>query len=170
MTKLLKQIRVLVIIFIVALFISGITAFPVYEELNWIINSSFFTQQSVVQKWLLKAWYGVKTAHEDFPFLFYGYDWLAYAHIAMAGLFFGVYQHPVRNRWIVQWAMLTCIGVLPIAFIAGFIRGIPFFHILIDCSFGLLGLIPLRLMQLKIKKLEKLKKTNRDIPKAYPQQ
>jgi hypothetical protein len=170
MTKLLRQIRVLVIIFISALIISGITAFPVYEELKWITNSGFFTQESAMQKWLMKVWYGVKNTHEEFPFLFYGYDWLAFAHLAIAGLFAGVYQHPVRNRWIVFWGMITCVCIFPVAFIAGIIRGIPFFHILIDCSFGLIGLIPLRLMQVKIKKLEKLKRSSRDVPKAYTQQ
>ena len=165
MTKLLKQIRLLTIIFIVALVISGITAFPVYEELKWIINSNIFNQNSALARWLYKVWIGVKKTHEEFPYIFYGFDWLAFAHIVIAVLFVGVYQHPVRNRWIIQWAIITCICVLPLACIAGFIRGIPFFHILIDCSFGVIGLIPLFIIQTKIKKLAALKKTQRHIAK-----
>ncbi|HEY2726325.1 MAG TPA: hypothetical protein VGI61_04070 [Parafilimonas sp.] len=166
MTKLLQQIRVLTIVFIIALFISGVTAFPVYTELQWIINSNIFPENSLIAQWFHKVWIGVKKTHEDFPFIFYGFDWLAFAHLVIAILFIGVYQHPVCNRWIIQWAMITCICILPLAFIAGSLRGIPFFHILIDCSFGVIGLIPLLIIQFKIKKLAVLKKAQRNIVKG----
>lgn len=39
---------------------------------------------------------------------------------------------------------------------AGPIRGIPWFHILIDCSFGIIGIIPLWITRKWIKKLEVL--------------
>jgi len=155
MTKLFTQIRVLTIVFILVLVISGLTAFPVYSELKWIVDSEMFAADSVLQQWLLKVWKGVKQTHEEYPFIFYGFDWLAFAHLVIAALFIGVYQHPVRNRWIIQWAMISCISVLPLAFIAGTIRGIPLFHILIDCSFGVIGLIPLYIIQTKIKRLKK---------------
>lgn len=157
MTKLLKQIRILTIFFIVVLVINGITAFPVYSELQLIINAKIFPDHSLFEKWLENVWIGVKDTHEQYPFIFYGFDWLAFAHLTIAILFIGIYKHPVRNRWIIQWAMITCICVLPLAFIAGTVRAIPLQHILIDCSFGVLGLIPLRIMQIKINKLQKLK-------------
>ena len=144
--------------FIVVLIISGITAFPVYSELQWIISIKVFPENSFVEKWLEKVWTGVKDTQEKYPFIFYGFDWLAFAHLVIALLFIGVYKHPVRNRWIIQWAMISCICVLPLAFIAGTVRGIPFQHILIDCSFGVLGLIPLRIMQVKINRLQSLKR------------
>lgn len=155
MTRLLREIRILVIFFIVVLIISGITAFPVYTELQWMINSGIFPDNSTIQLWLKHVWAGVKYTHEQFPFIFYGYDWLAFAHLMIAVLFFGVYKHPVRNRWIINWGMITCIAVLPIAFIAGSSRGIAFFHILLDCSFGVFGLIILRIIQLRVNKLKK---------------
>ena len=155
MSKLFTQIRVLTVFFIIVLVISGITAFPVYSELKWIIDSQIFSEDSVLQQWLIKVWTGVENTQKEYPFIFYGFDWLAFAHLIIAVLFIGVYQHPVRNRWIIQWAMISCICVLPLAFIAGIIRGIPFFHILIDCSFGLIGLIPLYIIQTKINRLKK---------------
>jgi hypothetical protein len=139
------------------LVISGITAFPVYSELKVVIDSKFFPDDSVWQQWLNRVLVGVKNTNEEYPFIFYGFDWLAFAHLIIAVLFIGVYLHPVRNRWIVQWAMISCIGVLPLAFIAGTARGIPMYHILIDCSFGVLGLIPLRIMQVKINRLKQFK-------------
>ena len=155
MSKLLRQIRLLVIFFIIVLVISGVTAFPVYIELDWIIKVKMFAEGSALEQWLHHVLAGVKYVHEEYPFIFYGFDWLAFAHLMMAVLFIGVYQHPVRNRWIIQWAMISCICVIPLALIAGTIRGIPFFHILIDCSFGVVGLIPLRIIQMKINKLKK---------------
>jgi hypothetical protein len=32
------------------------------------------------------------------PFLFYGFDWLALAHLVIALLFFGPYRDPIRNK------------------------------------------------------------------------
>ncbi len=147
---LLKQIRTWIVLFMIALIISGITAFPVYSELQWIIDSSVFPVNTRTGAWLMQVWKGVKDTQEKYPFLFYGFDWLAFAHLAIAVLFIGVYKHPVRNRWIIQWAMITCISVVPLAFIAGFIRQIPLFHIFIDCSFGVIGLVPLLIVKRKI--------------------
>jgi hypothetical protein len=158
MSRLIKQIRFLTIFFIVALVLSGITTFPVYTELELIIESHIFTDASAMQHWFLKVMEGVKATQEEYPFIFYGFDWLAFAHLIIAVLFIGVYKHPVRNRWIIQWAMISCICVLPLAFIAGTVRGVPIYHILIDCSFGVFGLIPLRIIQIKIKELKGFRK------------
>src|SRR5258706_7731941 len=147
---LLKQIRTWIVLFMIALIISGITAFPVYSELQWIIHSAVFPVNTRTGAWLMQVWKGVKDTQEKYPFLFYGFDWLAFAHLAIAVLFIGVYKHPVRNRWIIQWAMITCISAVPLAFIAGFIRQIPLFHIFIDCSFGVIGLVPLLIVKRKI--------------------
>jgi hypothetical protein len=50
-------------------------------------------------------------------------------------------------------------AVFPLAFICGPIRDIPFYHQLIDCSFGAIGLIPLVYVRNKIKRIEEMKKT-----------
>jgi hypothetical protein len=44
--------------------------------------------------------------------------------------------------------------IIPQAFIAGYARGIPFYWQLIDCSFGVIGLIPLTIVCHKIEELE----------------
>ena len=87
--------------------------------------------------------------------LAYGFDWLAFAHIVIAMAFIGPLKDPVKNKWIIDWAILACLAVLPLAFIAGTIRHIPIFHILIDCSFGIIGLIPLIICRNMIRALEK---------------
>jgi hypothetical protein len=135
--------------------LSGITAMPVYTEMNWLMEKHWFTQDSLIGSWLYKVWHGVLYMNSEYPFMFYGYDWLAFAHIVIGLAFIGPYKDPVKNKWVIDWAILCCYCVLPLAFIAGPIRGIPWFHILIDCSFGIIGLIPLYIVKRWIKQLEK---------------
>ena len=76
------------------------------------------------------------------PFVFYGADWLAFGHFAIAIAFVGALRDPVRNRWLFSFGMIACALVIPYAFVFGAIRGIPLWWRLIDCSFGVFGIIP----------------------------
>ena len=152
--KLLKKIKRLVVFFMVMLALSGITAFPVYSELHWLKQFSIMNNGSFISTWLNQVYNAVTDAQQRYPFLFYGFDWLAFAHLVIAALFYGVYKDPVRNKFIINWGMFCCMGIIPLAFICGPIRGIPLAHILIDCSFGIIGIIPLYLCRQYINKLE----------------
>ena len=125
------------------LILSGITAFPVYTELKWIHQNDFFSWAPIIDAWLEKVWKGVEETSDKHSFLFYGFDWLAFAHLVIALLFIGPYRDPVRNKWVIQWGIIACLSIIPLALIAGPIRGIPGFHILIDCAFGIIGIFPL---------------------------
>jgi len=46
---------------------------------------------------------------------------------------------------VLIFGLIACAGVIPLALIAGQIRGIPIYWRLIDCSFGVFGAIPLLL-------------------------
>ena len=157
----LKKIRILVVFFMIMLALSGITAFPVYTELHWLKQQGLMEGDGFVATWLSFVYNAVADTQQRYPFLFYGYDWLAFAHLAIAALFYGVYRDPVRNKFIISWGMFCCIGIIPLAFICGPIRGIPLNHILIDCSFGVLGIIPLLVCKKYIHQLEKLNTQNR---------
>ncbi|MBN9380478.1 MAG: hypothetical protein J0H74_06920 [Chitinophagaceae bacterium] len=154
--KILFKIRSLLIFFMIALVVSGATAFPVYSELKWLLGGEG-TYHGAGPDWLWKVWKGVRDTQNTYPFLFYGFDWLAFAHLIIALLFIGPYRDPVKNKWVIQWAMLACIGILPLALIAGPIRGIPWYHIVVDCCFGIFGLIPLFLLLRWTRQLENVK-------------
>jgi hypothetical protein len=141
--KLLKKIRRVIVFFMVMLALSGITAFPVYTELTLLKNWGLMNGNGFIATWLTQVYVAVANTQQRYPFLFYGYDWLAFAHLVIAALFYGVYKDPVRNKFIISWGMFCCISIIPLAFICGPIRGIPVTHILIDCSFGVIGIIPL---------------------------
>ena len=160
--KVLVIIRFITLFFIVALVLSGVTAFPVQTELNLLCNILGIDQNlpssdyEGLQHWIAKVTEAITYINAHYPFLAYGYDWLAFAHIVIAVAFLGVLAKPIRNIWIVYFGMIACVGVLPLAFICGSIRDIPFFWQLIDCSFGVFGIIPLYILLRYIKKLERL--------------
>jgi len=139
--KQLRLIRTLLLFFMIILFLSGATAIPIAPELSFLLR--FVPSGSSLEWWLRRVLSGYRDVQEQTPFLLYGYDWLAFAHFILAILFIGPYRDPVRNIWVVEFGLIACVLILPLAFIAGYFRGIPFGWQLIDCSFGILGFIPL---------------------------
>lgn len=147
----LKIIRKVILVFMTLLMLSGLTAFPLVTEANWMVkNINAFPV--FFHPWILSVYEAVKQTPS---IVLYGTDWLAFAHIIIALFFIGVYQNPVRNKFILNIGIAACLFVFPLAFICGPIRGIPFYHQIIDCCFGLFGLIPLLFVKYKIKQLEK---------------
>jgi hypothetical protein len=139
-------------VFIATLFLSGITAMPVEQELFFLIKH--FPFEGSIKGWLQEVLLAVQHTGKDYPFLFYGYDWLAFAHFVLAILFIGPFRDPVKNRWVIEFGIIACILIIPFASIAGHFRDIPVWWRLIDCSFGLAGLVPLIICLRNIKKLE----------------
>ena len=158
-TQLRKAINRWIIFFIIALILSGITAFPIESLLSFAIDEIDILPP-FLQKWLITIYQAVKITNHNYPYLAYGTEWLAFAHIVIDTAFLGPMRDPVRNIWVIQFGMYACIMVMPLAFIAGPIRQIPLFWQLIDCSFGVLGIIPLYICYKKIKKLEELQIKN----------
>jgi hypothetical protein len=152
-----KQVRYLIAAFIIGLVISGVTAFPIEWQLSvgqrWFQTNGWNNELS---RWLDTVYNGVHETYRQYPFVAYGTDWLAFAHLVIAVAFIGPLRDPVRNIWVIQFGLIACISVIPLALIAGEIRGIPFFWQLIDCSFGVIGGMLLWICYRKIKQLENL--------------
>lgn len=92
----------------------------------------------------------------QYPFLAYGTDWLAFAHLVIAVVFIGPMVDPVRNIWVIQFGVIACAGIIPLALIAGGIRGIPLGWQLLDISFGVIGVIPLLIAWRLTRRLERM--------------
>ncbi|MFJ7074424.1 hypothetical protein [Streptomyces sp. NPDC098781] len=157
---LLKGIRVWLAFFVVCLVLSGATAFPLVHELRWtedlLRGLSVPEHLPGLMDWIERVRHGLDTADAAYPFLLYGTDWLAFAHLVIAVAFYGPYRDPVRNIWVVEFGMIACAGIIPLALICGPIRDIPFWWSVIDMSFGVLGAIPLYVVRKRIKRLEAL--------------
>lgn len=147
----LKTIRRLLRLFIVALFISGLTAIPIDAQLSLL--TKYTTDGTTLHTWLEKVLLAYKEVNTAYPFLLYGYDWLAFAHFVLAILFIGPYKDPVKNIWVIEFGLIACVLILPFAFIAGHFRRIPIGWRLIDCSFGVVGFALLWIIYTKTKSL-----------------
>jgi len=135
--------------FITALVLSGITAFPLLHELELLARilgiapDAAPASLSGLQFWIATVRDGLRDVHAHHPWLAYGTDWLAFAHLIIALFFIGPWREPVANAWVLKVGLFACAAVILLALICGPIRGIPFYWRLIDCSFGVLGALPL---------------------------
>jgi hypothetical protein len=159
----IRAIRLWLAIFIAGLVLSGVTAFPLETELrSFLAILHAGALKPIAQSthllpwipWLDHVYTALAATNSQYPFLAYGTDWLAFAHLVLAIAFIGPWRDPVRNRWLFTFGLIACAGVIPLALIAGPIRGIPLPWRLIDCSFGVLGCIPLLLCKKHLRALE----------------
>lgn len=155
--KLERKIKSMLILFILFLVLSGITAFPLETELKFLLSIKDYFP-SMVGAWLQIVAFAIIDTNSNYPFLSYGTDWLAFAHLVIAVAFIGPLRDPVRNIWVIQFGIIACIMIFPLALICGPMRHIPFYWQLIDCSFGVIGFIPLFYCYRWIKQLELLTK------------
>lgn len=146
----LTQIRRMVMLFIILLVLSGITAFPLITEVKFMM-AHLDAFPAFFHPWITRVYESVMSTPDV---VLYGTDWLAFAHIIISLFFVGVYIDPVRNKFTVDIGIVACFAIVPLAFICGPIRGIPFYHQLIDCSFGIIGMMPLYYIKRKIHVLE----------------
>jgi hypothetical protein len=160
--QILFKFRLVLGLFIFALVLSGVTAFPLQNEMEVLVSARGINNVLPVNasngfdRWILVVRDGLRESYKEHPWLAYGTDWLAFAHIIIAIFFFGPLVNPVRNVWVLQAGIIACVLVIPLALICGPIRHIPFGWRLIDCSFGVFGIIPLYYCLRLTRKLEML--------------
>lgn len=87
---LLLRIRICLVLFIVGLVLSGLTAFPLASETG-LLNRMFHVApappadgEPALHAWLRKVHEGIVRTNRDYPFMAYGTDWLAFGHLAIA--------------------------------------------------------------------------------------
>ncbi len=157
------------LLFIAGLVISGVTAFPLLWELRLLsqllgVGSAASPDgYSGLQFWILTVRHGLEATYAEFPWIAYGTDWLAFGHLVIAAFFIGPFINPLSSRATLYTGIAACLAVIPLALICGPIRGIPFYWRLIDCSFGVIGVIPLIYC---LKQLRHMEEVNPDNPKV----
>jgi hypothetical protein len=141
--------RVSLSLFIAGVIVSGLTAFPLLHELSilcrWlgIDDPATYESLSGFRAWIAFVYFGLEKTYAAFPFIGYGTDWLAFGHLIIALFFIGPFRDPIRKAWVLRRGLFACAAVIPLALICGSVRHIPLAWRLIDCSFGILGAIPL---------------------------
>lgn len=151
----LGRLRWLIGFFIFGLFFSGATAIPLETEVGWLVqwtdarahlqasSPSLTTKPPAWAEWMCRVQDGLKENNRRFPFMGYGGDWLAFGHFMLGLVFVWAWKDPVRKRWLFDFGLIACSLVIPYALICGEARGIPLWWRFIDCSFGVLGAVPL---------------------------
>ena len=163
--QLRRRIKSLTWLFIIGLVLSGATAIPLEVELDWLVD--FTGARQLVEApaspaapawavWLVKVHSALHDTTAKYLFMAYGTDWLAFGHFVIALAFVGALRDPVRNVWLYTFGMIACVLVIPYALVCGGVRGIPIWWRLIDCSFGLLGFVPLWLCRKWVREISKL--------------
>lgn len=146
---LLRRYRIALGAFIAGLVLSGVTAFPLLHELELLARLLGIPADAApasldgLRFWIATVREGLRATHATYPWMAYGTDWLAFGHLVIALFFVGPWRDPVANAWVLKIGLVACLGVLPLALVCGAIRGIPFYWRLIDCSFGVIGALPL---------------------------
>lgn len=153
--------RIWLILFSVALIGSGLTAIFAREGLQilaplYSLGSLLAAIWPSMSDWLIQVHLALDETYSRFPFLAYGYDWLAFGHFIISIPFIMAIRQPIRHAWVITYGIAACIAVLPFAILFGAIRGIPLFWRIVDTLFGIGGLVVLLVLRHQLKKTEAL--------------
>ncbi|WP_046369765.1 hypothetical protein [Flavihumibacter petaseus] len=148
----LFSIRCWLLAFMCCLLLSGLTAYPIETLLSRAVSHQpAILLNTKLSGWLQTTCDAVTATNRNYPFLAYGTDWLAFAHVLFTMLFIGPLIDPVRNKWVIQFGLIACAAIPVQVLFSGSVRHIPVYWQLIDCSFGLFGAIPLWIVYNKIR-------------------
>lgn len=160
----LRRARVGIVVVMVGLVLAGATAFPLVAEVRWLMWGATSPDSPVkgiadrlpaAVAWITRVHQGLTQTGRAYPFIAYGTDWPAFAHLAIACAFIGPLRDPVRNIWVIDFGLIACAGIVPLALICGPLRGLPLWWLPIDISFGVFGAVPLLLARRHIRVVER---------------
>lgn len=137
-------------LFVAGLVVSGLTAFPLQYEVELLCAMLGISEHADpaslggLSHWLAFVRQGLRETYAAYPFMGYSSDWLAFGHLVIAMFFVPPIVWPERDhRATLTIGMIACTGVIPLALVAGEVRGVPWGWRLIDCAFGVIGIVPL---------------------------
>ena len=163
--RLRSRLRGWTLFFILGLVVSGATAIPIATQTRAaerLLGHDFRAGGTVPEgaaTWLRAVRDAVEGTAGNAPLMFYGTDWLAFGHFAIAVAFIGALKDPARNRWLYMFGMMVCAAVPFWALAFGHLRGIPLWWRAIDASFGIVGFLPMWLCHRWSGELEELERS-----------
>jgi hypothetical protein len=154
-TRLRRKIKIAIIVTIAGLLLNGISAVPLRTELNILLSKPGAFPQ-FLHDWWVYVNKGVNETTTNYPFMRYGFDWLAFAHLLIAIAFIGALKDPIKNEWIVRWGMIASALSVVMALCWERLRDIPLWWSFIDASIAIIAFIILWLCNKWIKELKKI--------------
>ncbi len=165
-TRTLTHARIWLILFSAALIASGLSAILARQGLQWL--GPLYVQGGILYQlwpsmaaWLSLVHGAVEETYDKYPFLAYGYDWLAFGHFIIAIPFLMAIRDPLRQSWVISYGIYACLAVFPFAILFGALRDIPFFWRGVDMMFGIGGILVLLILRHQMKALEESGKAGR---------
>ena len=150
-----RKIRAAIIITIIGLLLNGISAIPLKHELN-ILLSKPDALPKFLRDWWMYVDKGLTETNNNYPFMRYGFDWLAFAHVLIAIAFIGPLKDPIKNQWIIIWGMIASLLSIVMAFGWERMRGIPVWWSCIDAAIALAAFIILLICNKWIQDLKRV--------------
>lgn len=149
-----RKIKVAILITIIGLLVNGISAIPLQREMNLLLSHPD-KLPDFMRDWWMYVSKGVNETNNKYPFMRYGFDWLAFAHLLIAIAFLGPLKDPVKNEWVVRWGMIA--SALSVLMALGWenIRDIPFWWSILDALLSVVAFIILWLCNKWINELKK---------------
>jgi len=123
----------------IGLILSGLTTYFIPKGVHFIVADIKLGLLINKVEWLNHIDQGVQHIEKNYPFMYYGTDWMAFAHLLFAVLYYGLYKDPIRNQWLIKFGLFVSVAIFPLALILGPIRHIPLIWQLLDCSFGVVS-------------------------------
>ena len=153
----LKRAKWMLAVVAFGLFVSGVTIWPAVWELKTGVRLLWgdASPTGPIHAFLVRAIEALETTQSTQPFLMYGYDWLAFAHIVLAILFAGAIRDPVRNVWVVQCGLIMCALVPILAVVCVPLRGMPHQWFWVDFAFAPGAALPLWIALRDIRRAER---------------
>ncbi len=146
---LLTRIRLCLALLMAGLLFSSLPGFFPLNGTKWILGllarTSHFGDGTPLFTWFLGTRQALMATSLTARFLFYATNRDGLSRILFALLFLGPYRDPVRNRWVINFGLLSCAALVLFAFVAGEIQGMPFLWRCADAAFALLCALPLLL-------------------------
>lgn len=137
-SNLRRKIKVVIIITIAGLILNGISAVPLQRELN-ILLSNPDKLPKFLRDWWTYVNKGVVDTNNNYPFMRYGFDWLAFAHLLIAIAFIGPLNDPIKNQWVVRWGMIASALSIVMALVWERMRAIPLWWSCIDAFIAMVA-------------------------------
>ena len=157
--QLRKKIKVAIVLTIIGLLFNGISAVPLRTELSILLS-----KPNALPKFLADWWtyvnQGVNETSDNYNFMRYGFDWLAFAHMLIAIAFFGPLKDPIKNEWVIKWGMIA--SGLSVLMALGWerLRAIPMWWSFIDAGIALVAFLILWLCSRWVQELKAVKSSS----------
>ncbi|MHC4645740.1 MAG: hypothetical protein ACYTBJ_09555 [Planctomycetota bacterium] len=141
-----RRVKLLLALFIIALLLAALTALfliPAVSILEGFLGEGTLLGRSLpsVTQWIALVQKALAETKEQYPFMFYGTDWVGFAHLVMVIACLGPLRDPVRNIWVLQFGMIGCSLMIPMTLLTGVARHLPWFWQLFDCVIGGTGAV-----------------------------